>query len=105
MPYSTSDKNGNPNYTIELSQPSETDSSLSIFGIPVSIEKDENNIVVTDYIIHMYGVGNDIQSAIEDYKISIKAYFEELEEEESNLGDNLRNQLCYLREKLKKELV
>lgn len=101
MPYFTLDKDGNPNYTIDFSQPSGADRSLSIFGIPVSIEKDEDNIVVTDYIVHMYGVGNDIQSAIEDYKISIKEYFEELEEEENNLGDDLKQQLCYLREKLK----
>ena len=94
MSYLILDKDGNP-------KDFPTKTIKSIFGIPVSIEKDENNIVITDYIVNMYGVGNDIQSAIEDYKNSIKAYFEELKEEENNLGDDLKQQLNYLRKKLK----
>ncbi len=81
---------------LEIPQPSRTD-ELNIFGIPVTIEIDEGSIVVTDYIVHMYGVGTSIKEAVEDYKISIKAYFEELQKEEDMLGDNLTQHLCYLR--------
>ena len=81
---------------LEIPPPSRTD-ELNIFGIPVTIEIDEDSIVVTDYIVHMYGVGNSIKEAVEDYKISIKAYFEELQKEEDTLGDNLTQHLCYLR--------
>jgi len=82
--------------TLEIPPPSRTD-ELNIFGIPVTIEIDEGSIAVTDYIVHMYGVGNSIKEAVEDYKTSIKAYFEELQEEEDTLGDNLTQHLCYLR--------
>ena len=74
------------------------------FGIPVVIEVDEDAIVVTDYIIHMYGVGNTVQEAIEDYKISIKAYREELLEDEDRLSSYLKQHLYYLR-KFKAEPV
>ncbi len=74
-----------------------TDRLRNIFGIPVAIENDRDEIVVTDYIVHMYGVGNSIQEAIDDYKISIKAYFEELQEDENRLGSDLTRHLCYLR--------
>ncbi len=83
-----------------IPQLSGTDKFLHIFGIPVTIGIDENEIVVTDYIVHMYGVGNDEQEAIEDYKISIKAYLEELQEDEDRLGSNLQQHLYYLRSKL-----
>lgn len=74
-----------------------TDRHLNIFGIPVEIEVDEDAIIVTDYIVNMYGVGNSMQEAIEDYKISIKAYFKELEENEEKLANNLMQHLHYLR--------
>lgn len=84
-----------------IPQLSGTDKFLHIFEIPVTIEIDEDVIVVTDYIVHMYGVGNDEQEAIEDYKISIKAYLEELQEDEDRLGSNLKKHLYYLRDKSK----
>ncbi|MHA2068999.1 MAG: hypothetical protein ACXABY_31945 [Candidatus Thorarchaeota archaeon] len=62
----------------------------------VTIEIDENAIIVTDYIVHMYGVGNTVQEAIEDYKISTKAYLEELQKDEDRLSSNLKQHLYYL---------
>ena len=82
---------------LTIPQPLGTDRYLNIFGIPVQIEVDEDAIIVSDYIVNMYGVGNSIQEAIEDYKISIKAYFKELEENEDKLASNLMQHLCYLR--------
>lgn len=84
------------NRKLEIPQPSETGKFINIFGIPVTIEIDEDAIIVTDYIVHMYGVGNTLQEAIEDYKISIKAYREELLEDEDRLNSNLKQHLYYL---------
>ena len=101
MPYFIQDEEGNPKELLvndlEIPESSGTDRILNIFGIPVSIESDEDTIVVTDYIVHMYGAGNSIKEAIEDYKTSIKAYFEELQKDEDRLGSNLTQHLCYLR--------
>lgn len=101
MPYFIQDEEGNPKELLvndlEIPESSGTDGILNIFGIPVSIESDENTIVVTDYIVNMYGAGNSIQEAVEDYKISIKAYFEELQEDGERLGSSLTQHLCYLR--------
>ncbi len=81
---------------LEITQPSGTNRLLNIFGIPVTIQTDEDAIIITDDIVYMYGVGNTPQEAIEDYKISIKAYFEELQENEDRLGNNLKQHLYYL---------
>ena len=101
MPYFIQDEEGNPKELpvndLEIPESSGTCKFLNIFGIPVTVENDEDAIVVTDYIVHMYGAGNSIQEGIEDYKTSIKAYFEELQEDEARLGSNLTQHLCYLR--------
>ena len=81
----------------EISQSYGTGGSLTVLGIPVVIEIDENSIVVTDYILHMYGVGNSVKAAIEDYKTAVKSYFEELQENEDKLGSKLKQHLIYLR--------
>ncbi len=88
-----------PANDLEITWSPGTNGILNILGIPVTIEIDEDAIVVTDYTIHMYGVGNSIQEAIEDYKISIKAYLEELQEDEDRLSSNLKLHLYYLRDK------
>lgn len=94
MPYFTVDEASNRK---EIAQSYGTGKFMKIFGIPVTVENDEDATIVTDYIVHMYGVGNSIQEAIEDYKTSIKAYFEELQEDKDRLGSNLTQHLCYLR--------
>ena len=71
----------------------------SIFGIPVTIEFDEY-YVVSDSEINMSGVGDTIAEAEEDYKSVILSYLEDLEENESRLGEHLKGHLYYLREKL-----
>lgn len=86
-----------PACNLEIPPSTGTGKFQNIFGIPAVIEIHEDAIVVTDNIVYMYGVGNSIQEAIEDYKISIKAYFEELQENEDNLSSNLEKHLYYLR--------
>ena len=86
------------NRELEIPKPSEAGKFLYIFGIPATVEIDEDAIIVTDYIVHMYGVGDTVQEAINDYKTSIKAYFAELQENEDRLGNNLKRHLYYLRE-------
>ncbi len=89
-----------PDNNLEIRQPTGTRGFLNVFGIPVEIEIHEDAVVVTDYIVNMYGVGDSIQEAIEDYKTSIKAYFKELQEDENRLGSNLKYHLYFLRSKL-----
>ena len=69
----------------------------TIFGIPViTIENIESkDFFVTDCVVHQYGVGNSIQEAVDDYKITVKAYYASLQEDEGRLGSDLN--LCYLR--------
>ncbi|MEK7400357.1 MAG: hypothetical protein AAB116_25710 [Candidatus Poribacteria bacterium] len=71
----------------------------SIFGIPVTIEFDEY-YVISDNEINMYGVGDTIAEAEEDYKSVVLSYLEDLEENESKLGEHLKGHLYYIREKL-----
>ena len=86
-----------PTDDLEFHKSSGTDKLLNIFGIPVTIEIDEGAIIVTDDEIHMYGIGNTLQEAIDDYKLCIALYLEELEESEERLGANLKQHLHYLR--------
>jgi len=81
--------------TITKSHPETT----TIFGIPVTIEYDEYYTII-DSEINMFGVGDTIASAKEDYKSVVLSYLEGLEENESKLADNLKEHLYYLREKL-----
>jgi predicted RNase H-like HicB family nuclease len=81
--------------TITKSHPEIT----TIFGIPVTIEYDEYYTVI-DNEINIFGVGDTIAEAEEDYKSVVLSYFEDLEENESRLADNLKEHLFYLREKL-----
>ena len=72
---------------------------LSIFGIPVTIEYDDYYTII-DTEINMYGVGDTVAEAEEDYKSVVLSYFEDLEENESKLDGHLKGHLDYLREKL-----
>jgi hypothetical protein len=89
-----------PGNNLEIRQSTGTRALQNVFGIPVEIEIHEDVVLVTDCKINMYGVGDSIDEAIEDYKASIKAYFEELQEHEKRLGSNLKYHLYFLRSKL-----
>jgi predicted RNase H-like HicB family nuclease len=71
----------------------------SIFGVPVTIEYDEY-YVISDNEINMYGIGDTISEAEEDYKSVVLSYLEDLEENESRLDKRLKGHLEYLRDKL-----
>jgi predicted RNase H-like HicB family nuclease len=75
-----------------------------IFGIPVTVEYDDsessNYFVISDNEINMYGVGDTVAEAEEDYKSVVLSYLEDLEINESKLGEKLKEHLSYLREKL-----
>jgi predicted RNase H-like HicB family nuclease len=73
--------------------------TLSIFNILVTIEYD-GYFVISDNEINMYGVGDTVAEAEEDYKSIVLSYFEDLEENESKLDGHLKGHLDYLREKL-----
>lgn len=71
-----------------------------IFGIPVVIEREDDSFTIVDYEINMYGVGDTLVEAEEDYKSVVLSYLEDLEINESKLGEYLKGHLYYLREKL-----
>jgi predicted RNase H-like HicB family nuclease len=56
--------------------------------------------VISDNEINMYGVGDTIAEAEEDYKSVVLSYLEDLEENESKLDERLKGHLYYIREKL-----
>jgi len=68
-------------------------------SIPVTIEYD-GYFVISDNEINMYGVGDTVVEAEEDYKSIVLSYFEDLEENEYKLDGHLKGHLDYLREKL-----
>jgi len=77
----------------------ETATVSSIFGISVIIEHDDY-FVISDNEINMYGVGDTVAEAEEDYKSVVISYLEDLEINESKLGEHLKEHLSYLRDKL-----
>ena len=47
-----------------------------VFGIPVEVAEDDGGWLVTDCVVNMYGVGDTVSEAVEDYKSVILEYFE-----------------------------
>ncbi len=72
----------------------------SILGIPVVVQRDGDQVVVMDYMIHMYGVDDSLESAVADYKSVVWEYYQSLTESESILGNHLKEHLAYLRGRL-----
>ena len=70
-----------------------------IFGIPVIVEQEGNLFTITDYEINMYGVGNSIEKAEEDYKSVVMSYLEDLNANEDQLSEQLKKHLYFLRER------
>lgn len=72
----------------------------TLYGIPIQIEEDKDGFIVSDDIINMYGIGDTIENAIEDYKSTIIEYYDFLVAEEVNLAKHLKEHLDYLKIKL-----
>ena len=98
MPYSIVNKDGKT-VELEVSPTTTTDSHKEIFGIPVIIERDEDQFVIMDDEINMYGVGDSIDEAIEDYKDAVTEYFQMLNSKQDKLGPRLEKHWHYLRTK------
>ena len=84
---------------LTASASSATSDLREVFGIPVTVERDGDQFLVTDYEINMYGVGDTVESAVEDYKSVVLEYFEILEERADRLNKHLMRHLRYLRTK------
>ncbi len=74
----------------------------TVFGIPVetkwiSVERAIKVVTIEDTIFNMCGEGDTVEEAIEDYKLSLQLYFQELIEDEDNLTECKAHHLCYLR--------
>ncbi len=81
---------------------------MEILGLPVKFvdsipvittpEPSTGEYVVVDHVINMYGSGNTAQEAYDDWEKSVWEYYEELVEDECNLGHSLKKHLAILRQ-------
>ena len=60
--------------------------------------KADDQFLVTDDLIPLYGVGATPQEAMADYRSVVVEYYESLEEDVEELGSSLRKQLEVLRQ-------
>ena len=104
MPYFVRNEDGEaedvpvtePSAKLEVSPATATDSQQEIFGIPVIVEKAGDQFVVMDDEIAMYGVGDTIEAAKEDYRNIVKEYFQMLNSRQGKLGPHLESHWRYL---------
>ena len=75
---------------------------IAIFGIPcvVAAEDDRKNFICTDGIIHMYGIGDCKEEAVEDYKQTVIEYLDELRSDSDRLVSYLAGHLEDLESKV-----
>ena len=63
-----------------------------------SIGRADDQFLVADAVIPLYGIGPTPQEAMEDYRSVVVEYYESLEAEAGELAPSLRNQLDILRQ-------
>src|SRR3989304_5646790 len=67
-------------------------------SIPLSIERlNGSYYVVSDSILNLYGIGNTVAEAIDEFTSMLVDLFDELRNSENILSSNLRQQLDYLK--------
>jgi len=66
-------------------------------GVVLNVEMDSNDIVVYEANLNLYGVGNNVNDAVNEFVSMLVDMFEELVETEGILSYQLRRQLDYLR--------
>lgn len=71
--------------------------AFCILNIPVTVE-DDDGFVVSDDIVNMYGAGDTLAEAKQDYKDNVLIYHEWLQV--GRLGPGLEKHLEYLNGKL-----
>jgi len=62
-----------------------------------TIGRSEDQFLITDELIPLYGVGPSPEEAMADYRSVVVEYYESLEEDTEELGRSLREQLEVLR--------
>lgn len=73
---------------------------MKIFGIPVTVENDNGEVLVSDDVICQYGVGDTLPEAVANYQAAVIEYREDLESSKEYLGSVLKQHLEYLNERL-----
>jgi hypothetical protein len=66
-------------------------------GVVLNVEMDSDDIVVYESNLNLYGVGNSVSDAVNEFVSMLVDIFEELVETEDILSYQLRKQLDYLR--------
>ena len=73
------------------------DQAIARFLSP-TIGRSEDQFLITDEIIPLYGVGPRPEEAMADYRSVVVEYYESLEEDAEELGRSLQEQLDLLRQ-------
>lgn len=70
--------------------------SDEVHGIPVRIRFDGDRYFVSDDVLDMYGIGDTIKEAEEDYWIAVQEYYDDLSANADKLVGYLREHLAFL---------
>ena len=66
--------------------------------IPISIRYDATDVIAKFYDVDMYGVGKDVQEALDDLCAGLVEYYESLATSEEKLGPLPARDWCFLKE-------
>jgi prevent-host-death family protein len=69
-----------------------------VHGIPVLVRFDGEHYFVSDDILDLYGVGQTLDDAREDYWLAVQDYYADLSANADHLAGHLQGHLAYLRQ-------
>jgi prevent-host-death family protein len=68
-----------------------------IHGIPVRIRLETNRVFVSDDQLDLYGVGDTLEEAKQDYWLAVQDYYADLSQHAEHLAEHMEEHLRFLR--------
>ncbi len=68
-----------------------------IHGIPVRIRLDADRVFVSDDQLDLYGVGDTVEEAKQDYWLAVQDYYADLSQHAEHLAEHMEEHLRFLR--------
>ncbi len=68
-----------------------------IHGIPVRIRLDADRVFVSDDQLDLYGVGDKLEEAKQDYWLAVQDYYADLSQHAEHLAEHMEEHLRFLR--------
>ncbi len=68
-----------------------------IHGIPVRIRLDADRVFVSDDQLDLYGVGDTVEEAKQDYWLAVQDYYADLSQYAEHLAEHMEEHLRFLR--------